>query len=261
MTINKMIETEQNGAIVTLWLNRPESHNALNPAIMRKVIRFFREIEMSDEVRIVVIRGRGASFCAGADLHWMKDSATLSHEENLSESRLLSDFFATIHRSRKITIAIAHGSIFGGGNGLVSACDLAYGLANACFSLSETRLGLVAATISQYMLHRLSPSNYKELIFTARKFNGTEAEQLGMLNKSFETADELEAYLNHTTQQMLMGGPQALEGSKRLINNLVNPTTSASIIDQVPNILADIRVTDEAKEGFAAFIEKRKPNW
>lgn len=244
-----------------ITLNRPTVHNALNPSLMRKVIRYFRKAENDNSIRVIVLRGNGPSFCAGADLAWMKKSAKLSEKENIEEAELLSEFFTAIKQSSKVTIAVTHGNVFGGGNGLVASCDLAYGLNSTCFSLSETRLGLVAATISPYMLERLQPHVYKELVFTARKFNGAEAARMGLLNKSFETEEELEAHLNETISSILKGGPMAVEGSKNLINNLCNTDKAEKIKKKLPKILAEVRVSAEALEGFSAFLEKRKPNW
>jgi methylglutaconyl-CoA hydratase len=249
------------GAVGGITLNRPTLHNALNPSLMRKVIRYFNRAENDSSIRIIVLRGNGPSFCAGADLAWMKKSAKLSEKENLAEAQLLSEFFAVIKQSSKVTIAVTHGNVFGGGNGLVAACDLAYGLNDTRFSLSETRLGIVAATISPYMLQRLPVHIYKELVFTARKFDGLEAAKIGLLNKSFETMDALDKYLKTTIEAILNGGPMAVEGSKRLIDNLCDRVKAPHIIEQIPKILAEVRVSDEAREGFTAFLEKRKPNW
>ena len=261
MSNYKTIIIETKGAIATLWFNRPDKHNALNPHLMREVIHFFQEIENNDRVRIVVIRGKGVSFCAGADLNWMKESANLNEEENLQDSRLLSDFFSTIYHSSKITIALVHGNIYGGGNGLIAACDLSFGLRDSRFSLSETRLGLIAATITPFMLQRLHPSTYKLLVFSAMPFDGAEAKEIGLLNQVFGTNEMLDIYLEKAINDMLKGGPNALSGSKRLINDLLDFSKSAEVKGRIPNILASIRVTNEAREGFAAFLEKRKPNW
>lgn len=257
----KNIEITVNNFTATLWLNRPERHNALNPDLMKETIHFFASVNDDDRVRFIIIRGKGKSFCAGADLNWMNDSANLSEEENLKDSQLLTDFFSAIYNCRKVVIGIGHGNIFGGGNGLLAVCDFAYALNNARFSLSETRLGLIAATITPYMLNKLHPSVYKELIFTAKPYNGVEAAKIGLLNKSFETLNELDAYLIETVEQMLKAGPQSLIGSKKLIHDLSNPKKADKVMGQIPKILADVRVTAEAKEGFAAFLEKRKPNW
>lgn len=244
-----------------LWLNRPERHNALNPDLMRETIDFFSSVEDDETIRFVVIRGKGKSFCAGADLNWMKDSANLSDDDNLKDSQLLTDFFAAIYHCSKVVIGIGHGNIFGGGNGLLAVSDFAYGLNNARFSLSETRLGLIAATITPYMLNKLHPSVYKELIFTARSYNGEEASKIGLLNRSFERMETLEAYLGETIDQMLKAGPKSLIGSKKLIHDLLNTQDIDKELSRIPKILADVRVTEEAKEGFAAFLEKRKPKW
>lgn len=261
MTNYKYIKITKEKSVITLWLNRPEKHNALNPDLMREVIHFFQTIENSDEINLVIIRGIGKSFCAGADLNWMKESVNLNEDENLEECQLLSDFFSSIYHSQKITIAVTHGSIYGGGNGLVAACDLAYGLADSKFALSETRLGLVAASITYYMLNKLHPSAYKELIFTARQFNGLEAVKLGLLNSSFSSVEELETKLQNDLCLIEKAGPNSLIGSKRLINDFRDVSKTAGILKGIPKLLADVRVTEEAREGFLAFFEKRKPNW
>ena len=261
MSNYKTILIKNEEAIATVWLNRSDRHNALNPVLMREVIHYFQKIENDTTIRIVVIRGKGKSFCAGADLNWMKESANLSEEENKQDSRLLADFFSTIYYSSKITIAITHGNIYGGGNGLVAACDLSLGLGDCRFSFSETRLGLIAATITPLMLQRLHPSVYKLLVFSALSFNGTEAQEIGLLNKVFSTSEMLEEYLKKINSAMLQGGPNALSGSKRLINDLLDPSRSAETKKRIPDILATIRVGDEAREGFAAFLEKRKPDF
>jgi methylglutaconyl-CoA hydratase len=252
---------EQNDAVVTVWLNREERHNALDPLMMRELMQYFESIEDDRQIRIVVLRGKGRSFCAGADIAWMKSAAHLSEEENLADSRLLSAFFSSIYKSRKITIALAHGSIFGGGNGIVAACDMAYGLNDSRFSLSETRLGLIAATISPYLLKRMKVHEYKELVLSARVFNGEEAARLGLLNKAFASEQLMEQHVEQLIQHILKGGPEAAFRSKQMINELSDPVLFPSLLDSIPEILASVRVSDEAKEGFSAFLEKRKPGW
>lgn len=252
---------ERNGSVDTLWLNRPEVHNALNLEIMNEVIDYFKQIETDELVRVVVLRGKGKSLCAGADLNWMKQSAELSAEDNLEECKLLSLFFDAIYSSSKITIALAVGSIYGGGNGLAAACDMAYGLNQTKFCLSETRLGIVAATITPFMLKKLKPSVYKELIFTARVFNGVEALKVGLLNHSFDTMEQMDKHLNSVLNAILNGGPESLVGTKKLIHKLIEVETRIDALANIPKVLADVRTSEEAKEGFKAFVEKRKPKW
>lgn len=257
----KTIQIKINGIVATLWLNRPEKHNALNPEMMQDVIGFLEEVENDETIRVIVLRGRGKSFCAGADLQWMLNSASLSKEENHKEAYLLSSFFATVHHSSKVTIGVPHGNIFGGGVGLIAACDFAYGLNDSVFSLSETRIGMIAASISPYMLQKLNQSVYKELVFTARRFNGYEAEGIGLLNRSFGSEEELNEHLDVTLKMLMSAGPRALVGSKQLINKLIDPDKAATAKEHIPELLAAVRITDEAHEGFSAFLEKRKPTW
>lgn len=255
------IKTELADEVLTIRFNRPAKHNALHPEMMGEIISLLSEAEKNDKIRIILFQGEGKSFCAGADIQWMKDAAALDEKANLKDSEMLSQFFSAIYHSSKVTMAMVHGNIFGGGNGIVAACDLAYGVADCSFSLSEARLGLIAATITPYMLKKIKVASYKELIFSARVFNGKEAEQMGLLNKSFMLNDAMHAYVDKIIDQIKGVGPNALKGSKKLINDLQNPELFNQILESIPKLLAEVRVTTEAKEGFTAFLEKRKPNW
>lgn len=257
----KTINVEVEDHVATLWLNRPEKHNALSLELLNEVTGFFHRADVDDNIRVVVVRGRGKSFCAGADIGWMKQSALLSEEANLSESKVLSRFFDAIFSSSKVTIAVVQGNAFGGGCGLAAVCDLVYASHGARFSLSETRLGLIAATITPYMLMKLPMPVYKEMVFTAKKFDGKEAEKSGLVNRNFENDKELEQHLNTTIKEILKGGPKSLSGSKKLINDVMQNASVKEKLSEVPRILAKVRVSPEAREGFKAFLDKRKPNW
>ena len=254
------VKPEYTGPVVTLWLARPDVHNALNDIMIREIIAFFSEIEENDDVRVVIIRGEGKSFCSGADLQWMKNAFTLNGAENLKESEELSGMFGIIFNSSKIVIGAVHGNIFGGGNGLVAVCDLAYCMTNSRFSLSETRIGMAAASITPYLLYKVKGSDLKELIFSAKVFDGDDAVKYGLINQSFSTLEMLEQHLKNTIDQMLSNGRLALVASKRLINRLTG-IAIAEEIKHIPALLAQIRVSPEAQEGFSAFLERRKPQW
>jgi len=256
----KTIVAELKGHVATLWLARPEVHNALNDIMIREISAFFSKIEENSGIRLILIRGQGKSFCSGADLSWMKHAFSLTPEANLKESKELSDLFGLIFNSSKIVIAVAHGNIFGGGNGLVAVCDLAYGVADAKFSLSETRIGMAAASITPYMLNKVSSSDLKELIFTAKIFDGNEAVKYGLLNHVFASSEVMELYLKGIIDEILSNGKQALMESKRLINRLTEKSI-AGVMAEIPEMLARIRVSPEAQEGFSAFLEKRKAKW
>ena len=254
------IATEYNGQVVTLWLARPEVHNALDDVMVREISTFFTSIEEDTEIRLIVIRGKGRSFCSGADLNWMKRAFSLTPDENLSESTALSNLFKLIYDSSKIVIAAVHGSIYGGGNGIVAACDLAYSIDAAKFSLSETRIGMAAASITPYMLKKVHAADLKALIFSAMSFNGKDAAKYGLINKSFPSSEFMELFLTSIISEILANGKLALIESKRLINSLTDQSMSLELL-QIPELLARIRVSPEAQEGFSAFLEKRKPRW
>lgn len=254
------IATEYIGQVVTLWLTRPEVHNALDDIMIRELSTFFTKIEEDNEIRLVVIRGKGRSFCSGADLNWMKRAFSLTDEENLRECKELSILFKLIYESSKIVIAAVHGNVFGGGNGIVAACDLAYCIDNSKFSLSETRIGMAAASITPYMLKKVHPADLKALIFSAMSFNGKDAVKYGLLNKSFPSSEFMELYLDSIVSEILANGRLALIESKRLINSLTDQSMSLEML-QIPELLARIRISPEAQEGFSAFLEKRNPRW
>jgi len=254
------IKAELNDHVATLWLARPQVHNALNDVMIREISSFFTEVEDNSDIRIVVLRGLGKSFCSGADLAWMKKSFTLTEEENFEESFELFRMFQLIFKSNKVVIALAHGNIFGGGNGLVAVSDLAYCLTNSTFSLSETRIGMAAASITPYLLQKVRASDLKELIFTARNFNGEEAVSYNLVNQTFSNSELLESHLQKLIGQILSNGRKAIIESKRLINLITEKSVSPEM-EQIPNLLARIRVSEEAQEGFSAFLEKRKPVW
>ena len=254
------LKAELKGEVITLWLARPDVHNALNDVLIREITSFFNQIEELKQIRIVVIRGLGKSFCSGADLAWMKRAFALSAEENLMESFELSNMFGSIFKSSKIVIAAVHGNVFGGGNGIVAACDLAYCISNSKFSLSEARIGMAAASITPYLLQKLNTSDLKELIFTARTFTAEEAKEYQLVNKCFINLEEMDSHLQGLIDGILSNGRNALLESKKLINQL----TEVAAIEkkkQIPDLLAQIRVSDEAQEGFSAFLEKRIPKW
>ena len=248
------------GQVAMLWLARPEVHNALNDLMILEISDFFASMEGNSEVRIIVLRGQGKSFCSGADLQWMKSSFTLSADENVKECKMLTDLFEQIFNSKKVVIGAVHGNTFGGGNGLVAVCDLAYCLDDTRFSLSETKIGMAAASITPFLLNKVSASNLKELIFTARVFDGCEAKSCGLVNHSFATMEEMETHLQKTIQAMLSNGKNGIIESKQLMNRLIIESM-ANEMKEIPALLAKIRVSPEAQEGFSAFFEKRKPKW
>jgi methylglutaconyl-CoA hydratase len=193
----KTIEITTKDQVATIWLNRPEIRNAFNETMISELIDAFGFLDNDNEIRIVVLRGRGKAFCAGADLNWMKNVKDYTYEQNYNESYNLSKCFYAIYTSKKVTIAIVHGAAIGGANGLLAACDFAYGEEITTFSLSEVKIGVIPACISPYVIKRVGEYPAKELMLTGKRINGPEAEKFGLINKSFAES-ELENHVNET---------------------------------------------------------------
>jgi methylglutaconyl-CoA hydratase len=252
------IDTEIIDRVLTVWLNRPEIHNAFDETMLREVTDCFGQLD--PDVLCVILRGKGKSFCAGVDLNWMRSISKNSYEQNYQESLLLSKCFLTIYTCPKPTIAVIHGVSLGGANGLLSACDLAYCTDNATFSLSEVKIGIIPACISPYVVKRVGEYGARELMLTGKRINGPEAQQMRLVNKSVPSSD-LDQTLEETIAFLRTSGPEAMAQGKRLLFEICNNMTLEEAYDFTARMIADIRSSAEGQEGMAAFLEKRKPNW
>jgi methylglutaconyl-CoA hydratase len=253
------IETTIENGVFTIWLNRPELHNAFNKTML---IELTECVENIDQVPVIYIllRGKGKSFCAGVDLNWMKSVSQNSYELNYEESLLLSKCFYTIYTCPKPTIAVVHGVALGGANGLLSACDLAYCVDDAIFSLSEVKIGIVPACISPYVIKRVGEYGAKELMLTGRRINGKEAENFRLVNKSVHPG-QMDETLTGLDSLLRTSGPMAMSHCKTLINKVCNGLSMMEAYDFTARMIADIRASEEGQEGMNAFLEKRPPNW
>ncbi len=260
MQIYHTIEISKEKYVATIWLNRPEVRNAFNSTMISEITGAFDDMLKDNAVRVVIIRGRGKSFCAGADLKWMREAAAYSYNENYREALELSNCFFKIYSYPKPVIAIVHGASTGGANGLVAASDIALSTDDAVFSLSEVKIGLVPAVISHYVIKRIGEFPARELMLTARRIYGREAADLGLVNHSFPE-EELDQELKGIIDQILEGGPEALGITKQLIFDVCNNLTINDSIDKTAGIIAKIRVSEEGQEGMTAFLKKRKPGW
>lgn len=254
------IEFELIENIGTVWLNRPEKHNAMNAEMIAEIIDCFFEINNMPEVRVILLRGRGKSFCAGADLNYMKGIAEFGYDENYHDSLQLAKCFNVIYTCQKPTIAIVQGAAIGGANGLLAACDFVYCTDETKFAFSEVKLGIVPATISPYVVKRIGEYGARDLMLTGRRFLGKEAEYYRLVNKSLP-AEELEDQINSTIKVLMSSGPDAIAACKLLLYNISNKINFVNSIDYTANLIAELRASKEGQEGMAAFLEKRKPNW
>ena len=254
------IEFIPDDKIGTIWLNRPEKHNAMNAEMISELIKCYETVSELNEVRVVVLRGRGKSFCAGADLNYMKGIASFGFKENYEDSLKLAKCFNAIYTCKKPTIAIVHGAAIGGANGLLAACDYVYCHEETKFAFSEVKLGIAPATISPYVVKRIGEYNARDLMLTGRRILGAEAENCGLANKSLNE-EGLEQQLGQTIKFLMTSGPDAMAACKELIYTISNTLDFESSIDYTAKLIAELRASKEGQEGMASFLEKRKPNW
>lgn len=260
MRTYETIQFELKDSIGTLWLNRPDVHNALNEQMISEVIDCVEEAGKMKEVRVLIIRGRGKSFCAGADLNYMKGIAQFGFEENYQDSIRLAKCFNAIYTCPKPTIAVVHGAAIGGANGVLAACDFVYCTDDTKFAFSEVKLGIAPATISLYVTKRIGEYGSRDLMITGRRFTGKEAEWYRLANKSLP-AEELDAHVSGVIISLLSSGPEAIAACKKLIYNISNKMTFEEAIDYTAKTIAELRASEEGQEGMASFLEKRKPRW
>lgn len=254
------IEFEQKGDIGTIWLNRPEIRNAFNETMIQELIDCFEAAGKMESLRMLVLRGRGRAFCAGADLNWMRGVAGYSYEENLAESLNLSKCFYTIYTSPKPTLALVHGAAIGGANGLLAACDFAYAANDTVFSLSEVKIGIVPACISPYVVKRTGEFASRELMLTGMRFDGYVAEKHGLVNAAMPL-EALEQKQEALAEMLRTSGPRAITHCKNLLFKVSNTLSLEEAYTYTAEMIAEIRASEEGQEGMAAFLEKRPPNW
>jgi methylglutaconyl-CoA hydratase len=253
------IELERDGAVARLWLNRPEQHNALAAELAAEMISTLHELSLDATVRIVVLGGRGPSFCAGADIALMKASAQATFEQNLAEAERLAGLFSTLADVPKPVIARLHGNVLGGGVGMACACDIAVAADDARFGLTEVRLGILPAIISPYVIRRLGDRAARELMLTGERIDAAAALRYRLVHHVVSAAD-LDAKVNERIAALMAGGPHA-QGRVKSLLRLWPESTWEEYRSGLPRVLAETRAGEEAKEGLGAFFEKRKPKW
>jgi methylglutaconyl-CoA hydratase len=253
-----LLETDARG-VATLTLNRPERHNALDGAMISELRQAADLLAADTGVRVVVLTGAGASFCAGGDLNWMRQQMAASREERMAQARLLAEMLGALNSLHKPLIGKAQGAAYGGGVGLLCVCDVALAVDNARFGLTETRLGLIPATIGPYVVARLGEAMARRVFMSARIFDAAEAMTLGIVARVVAPG-QLDAAVEAEVLPYLAAAPGAIGAAKALVRRL-GPRIDAAVIEASVTALADAWETEEAREGVAAFFEKRKPGW
>jgi methylglutaconyl-CoA hydratase len=245
--------------VASLTLRRHAQHNALSGLMIRELTAVASLLGEDTAVRVVVLTGEGESFCAGGDLNWMKDQITATREERIAEARRLALMLKALRDLPKPLIARVNGQAYGGGVGLISVCDAAIAVEGARFGLTETRLGLIPATISPYVAARIGPSNLLRFATSARLFDAPLARDIGLLS-GVVPADGLDGAIEAEIAPYFAASPKAIAATKALAHALA-PPIDEKLIEMTLTRLADTWETPEAAEGIAAFLEKRKPGW
>lgn len=249
----------QNG-IARVTLTRSEIHNAFNDEMINQLVETFQTVGKDESVRVVVLDAEGKSFCAGADLKWMKKMVDYSFEENVVDALGLARMLKTIHDCPKPVIARVHGAAFGGGVGLITACDMAVCLDSVTFALTEVKLGLIPAVISPFLLKKMPASAAHRYFLTAEKFNAQEARRFGIVSEVVSTEAELDAWIDSVIAALKANGPEAVMVSKELISKVIN-LDWGSAMKVTSEMIASRRISAEGQEGMRSFLEKRPAAW
>jgi methylglutaconyl-CoA hydratase len=256
----KTIEVEYSQQVATVWLNRPEVRNAFNDLMVHELHQAFDELANIEQLRVVVLRGRGNSFCSGADLNWMREVIEYDYEKNVEESLMLAKCLSAIYYFPRPVIALAQGAVIGGGLGILSATDISITSHKTLFSLSEVTIGLVPAVISPYIIRRVGSAKARELMLLGEKFSGDEAVTYGLINIVTDDHD-LETRLKSVVSGILQNSPLSLLKTKELLNHIGSINDEESVMRYTAKVIAHARVSEDGQEGMAAFLEKRKPVW
>jgi methylglutaconyl-CoA hydratase len=254
------ISATQGGA-VTLTMNRPARKNAFDDDLISALSEAFDTLAGAEGVRVVFIRGAGGTFSAGADLDWMRAAVERSEADNRADAMELARMLKALHDLPSLTVALVEGGAFGGGGGLVAACDLAVATADTKFSFSEVKLGLIAATISPYVIEAVGPRTARALFATARIFDAAYAEKVGLVSEVVADTAALQAAAHKIAREMVACAPGAVEASKRLVADVAGRVIDRDLLELTAHRIAAARVGEEGQEGVRAFLERRKAAW
>ena len=254
------IESTANGA-VTVTMNRPAARNAFNAELIAALHEAFETLQGAEGVRMVFLRGEGETFSAGADLEWMRDAAARTEADNRDDAYAMAVMLKALWDIPALTVALIEGGAFGGGAGLAAACDLAIATADSKFSFSEVRLGLIAATISPYVVGAIGPRAARALFATGRVFDATHATQIGLVSEIVADPSALIQAADRIARDMLACAPRAVADSKTLVSYVAQHPIDHRLMEETAKRIARARVSEEGQEGVRAFLEKRKPSW
>jgi methylglutaconyl-CoA hydratase len=246
--------------VAIVWMTREKVRNAFNETMIAELAATFTQLGADAGVRAIVLAGRGPAFCAGADLDWMRRMSGYTPEQNRADARALAEMLRTIYLCPKPVIARVHGDVYAGGVGLVAACDMAFAASNASFCLSETRLGLLPATISPYVIRAMGSNAARRYFLTAEKFDASEAFRLGLVH-DIRPPDGLDAAINETLGALMLASEHAVREAKKLVREVAGRPIDDALVADTAERIAQIRASDDGREGVKSFLDKRKPRW
>ncbi|WP_375269082.1 enoyl-CoA hydratase-related protein [Phenylobacterium sp.] len=259
---SKLVRLEASGeGVAVVTINRPDKKNAFDAALIRALSETFETLQGAEHVRVVFVRGAGGTFSAGADLAWMRDAIDYSESDNRDDAMAMAQMLKNLWDVPALTVALVEGGAFGGGAGLVAACDMAIAKADAKFAFSEVKLGIVAATISPYVVAAVGPRTARGLFATGRVFDAAHAEKIGLVTEVVADEAALEAAMEQLIDGMRACGPVAVAESKRIVDRVTHERIDRGVMEETARTIARVRVSEEGQEGVRAFLEKRKPRW
>ncbi len=248
------------GHRATITLTQPEVRNAFSDEVIAQITAAFTEVGARAEVRTVVLAAEGPAFCAGANLNWMRRMADYTRDENIADAGKLAEMLRVIYECPKPTVARVQGDVYAGGMGLVAACDMAVAVDTAGFCLSEVKIGLIPATISPYVIRAMGARAAHRYFLTAERFDAFEALRIGFVHE-VAAADQLDARVDTLVKALASASPNAMRACKTLVLDVAGRAIDAELIAETVEGIADIRASDEGREGVQSFLQKRKPGW
>ncbi len=254
------VQTTLGDGVAAVALNRPDLHNAFNEVVMQELTDAFAELGESADVRVIILRSEGKSFCAGADVNWMKRMVDFTFDQNVADASILSRMLLAIRNCPKPVIARIHGAAIGGGVGLTAAVDIAVAVKSAVFSLSEVKLGIIPAVISPFVLEKIGMGHMRRYGLTAEKFDATEAKRIGLIAEVCDDVESMDTWIRQITKSLMENAPGALAVCKHTLREVAGADWTR-IEKLTTNRIAERRVSAEGQEGLKAFLEKRTPNW
>ncbi len=258
--MSQNLSITQTGAVARITLTQPEVRNAFSDEVIAEITAAFTEVGARPDVRVVVLAAEGPAFCAGANLNWMRRMADYTREENLIDAGKLAQMLRVIYECPKPTIARVQGDVYAGGMGLVAACDMAVSVDTAGYCLSEVKLGLIPATISPYVIRAMGARAAHRYFLTAERFDAAEALRTGFVH-AVVAPDQLDAKVDELARAITVASPDAVRACKKLVQDVAERDINAQLIAATVEGIADIRASEQGREGVQSFLQKRKPGW